>query len=148
MLDVPSAIVRMRGARVYIDTNIFIYVLNNTPVWAAPSLALLEACATRQIEGITGDVTLAELLVRPLQANDATAVAAVRDLLLHDGAISVVSHDRAAFELAAHHRARHGLKIVDSLQLATAQGAGASWLISNDRQFPKLGDIECINLAG
>ena len=49
MLDVSSAIVRMRGATVYIDTNIFIYVLNNTPVWAAHSLALIEACATRQI---------------------------------------------------------------------------------------------------
>ena len=93
-------------------------------------------------------MTLAELLVRPLQANDAAAVAAVPGPLLHVGAISVVSHDRAAFEPAAQHRARHGLKMVDALQLATAQDAGAGWLVSNDRQFPKLEDIECINLTG
>lgn len=148
MLDVPRFLGRMHGRRVYIDTNIFIYLLNHSPGWAAPSLALLEACAARQIEGISGDVTLAELLVRPLQANDAAAVAAVKDLLLHDGAISLVSHDRAAFERAAQLRARHGLKMVDALQLATAQGAGAACLVSNDRQFPLLADIECVNLGG
>ena len=148
MLDVPSLLTRLHGRKVYFDTNIFIYVLNDTPTWAAPSLLLLEACAARQIVGLTGDVTLAELLVKPFQANDAAAVAAVKELLVEDGAIHLVSHERAAFERAAQHRARHGLKMADALQLATAQGAGASCLISNDRQFPTLPDIECVNLAG
>lgn len=148
MLDVLQLVDRLRGERVYLDTNLFIYVLNDTPGWAAPSLALLEACAARHIEGITGDVTLAELLVRPLQMNNAAAVSAVQDLLQHHGVITLVSHDRAAFERAALHRARHGLKMVDALQLATAQGAGARCLVSNARQFPQLPDIECLNLAG
>ena len=68
--------------------------------------------------------------------------------MLHHGAITLVSHDRAAFERAALRRARHGLKMVDALQLATAQGAGARCLVSNDRQLPPLPDIECLNLAG
>lgn len=148
VLDVRSLLDRLRGGRVYFDTNIFIYVLNDTPTWAAPSLMLLEACATRQIAGLTGDVTLAELLVKPLQDNDAAAVAAVKELLVDDGAIQLVSHDRTAFERAARHRARYGLKMVDALQLATAQGAGARCLISNDRQFPPLPDIETVSLAG
>ncbi|MCX7228388.1 MAG: PIN domain-containing protein [Burkholderiales bacterium] len=69
--------------------------------------------------------------------NDAAAVSAVKDLLRHHGVISLVSHDRAAFERAALHRARHGLRMVDTLQLATAQGAGARCLVSNNRQFPQ-----------
>ncbi|MDZ7592793.1 MAG: type II toxin-antitoxin system VapC family toxin [Rubrivivax sp.] len=148
MLDVPSLLARLEGRRVYLDTNIFIYVLNDTPGFAAPSLMLLQACAERRIVGLTGDVTLAELLVKPLQTNDAAAVAAVKELLVHDGAITLVGHDRAAFERAAQHRARHGLKMVDALQLATAELADARCLISNDRQFPPLPDIECLSLAG
>lgn len=148
MLDVEKLVGRLRGQRVYLDTNIFIYVLNGTPGWAAPSLALLEACATRRVEGFTGDVTLAELLVRPLQVNDAAAVAVVKDLLQHRGVVTLVGHDRSAFERAALLRARHGLKMVDALQLATAQGVGARCLISNDRRFPPLQDIECLKLAG
>ena len=148
MLDVPSLLARLQSRKVYFDTNIFIYVLNNTAGFAAPSLMLLEACAARQIVGVTGDVTLAELLVRPLQVSDAAAVAAVKELLVDDGAVELVRHDRAAFERAAQHRARHGLKMVDALQLATAQLAGACCLISNDRHFPQLPDIECLCLTG
>jgi predicted nucleic acid-binding protein len=148
MLDVPGLLARWRGSQVYLDTNIFIYVLNNTPLYAEPCLALLQACADRQIIGLTGDVTLAELLAKPLQANDAAAVAAVRELLIEDGAIALLNHDRSAFEEAARLRAKHGLKMVDALQLATARQAGSVGLISNDRQFPALPDIECLSLAG
>lgn len=148
MLDVPGLLARWRGCKVYLDTNIFIYVLNNTPVYAEPCLALLQACADRQLMGLTGDVTLAELLVKPLQANDAAAVAAVRDLLMEDGAIALLNHDRTTFEEAARLRAKHGLKMVDALHLATARQAGAVCLISNDRQFPVLSDIECLSLVG
>jgi hypothetical protein len=34
-----------------------------------PSLALLQACADRYLLGLTGDATLAALLVKPLQHN-------------------------------------------------------------------------------
>lgn len=146
MLDVPSLLARMAGRKVYFDTNIFIYVLNNTPGLAGPCLRLLEACASGHIAGLTGELTLAELLVKPLQLNDAAAVASVRELLIDDGAISLVGHDRTAFERAALHRARHGLKLPDALQLATAQLAGAACLVSNDRKFPTLPGIESVSL--
>ncbi len=147
MLDVASLVVRLRGRKVYFDTNIFIYVLNNTPDVAQPCLALLQACEDRQLIGLTGDVTLAELLVKPLQANDAAAVAAVRELLIEDGAIGLLGHDRAAFEKAAALRAQYGLKMVDALHLATAQLAGAACLISNDLRLPSLSGLECLSLA-
>ncbi len=89
---------------------------------------------------------MAELLVKPLQNNNAAEVAVVRELLLEDGAISLVSHSRKAFERAAELRAKHGLKMVDALQLATAAEAGAQCLVSNDRQFPTLPGMACVSL--
>ncbi len=147
MIDVPALLARVPGRKVYFDTNVFIYVLNATPVLAEPCLALLQACSEGVIQGLTGDITLAELLVQPLRLNDAAAVAAVHDLLIEDGAISLLRHDRSAFESAALLRARHGLKMPDALQLATALQAGAACLISNDRQFPALPEIDCIELS-
>ena len=147
MLDVPSLVLRLRGRKVYFDTTIFICVLNNTPGFAQPCLALLQAREDRQLIGLTGDATLAELLVKPIQANDAAAVAAVRELLIEDGAIGLLGHDRAAFEQAAALRAQHGLKMVDALHLATAQLAGAACLISNDRRLPSLAGLECLSMA-
>ena len=59
---------------------------------------MLDACAQGAIQGITGDLTLAELLVLPLRQNNAAAVAAVRELLIENGAITLLPHDRATFE--------------------------------------------------
>jgi predicted nucleic acid-binding protein len=147
VLNVEALVARARGHKVYLDTHIFIYVLNDTPLLAGPSLNLLQACADRHLLGLTGDATLAELLVKPLQRNDAAAVAAVRALLLDDGAITLVPHDRPCFERAAHLRATHGLKMVDALHLATAIQAGASCFISNDQRFPASGLLECLSLG-
>jgi predicted nucleic acid-binding protein len=147
LLDVHALVRRLRGQRVYLDTNIFIYVLNQTPGLAGPSVALLQACADREILGQTGNLTLAELLVKPLQANDAAAVAVVKQLLVTDGVIELLEHDRSCFEEAALLRARHGLKMADALHLATATRAGAACLVSNDRRFPTAGPVECIGLV-
>ena len=102
--------------------------------------------ADRQILGLSGDVTLAELLGKPLQTNDAQSVAAVRQLLADDAIVTLISHSRKSFEGAALMRAKHGLKMVDALQLATAVEAGASCFVSNDRQFPVLPNLECVGL--
>jgi predicted nucleic acid-binding protein len=148
MLDVPALLARHAGRKVYFDTNIFIYVLNGTPGLSAPCVQLLDACAEGAIQGITGDLTLAELLVLPLRQNNAAAVAAVRELLIDDGAITLLPHDRATFERAAALRAQHGLKMPDALQLATALQAGAACLVSNDRRFPGVDEMECVSLVG
>ena len=145
--DLSGLLARFRGRKVYFDTNLFIYVLNGTPGLSAAGVQWLDACAQGAIQGVTGDLTLAELLVQPLRLNDAGAVAAVRALLVEAGVITLMSHDRAAFERAAALRARHGLKMPDALQLATALQAGAACLVSNDRQFPVLPEIECVSLG-
>lgn len=135
---------RYAGRRVYLDTNVFIYVLNGAPGLAEPSVALLEACCRGELLGATGDLTLAELLVQPLRLNDAAATAAVRELLLDSGAVSLLGHDRACFERAATLRARHGLKMPDALHLATALGSGAACFVSNDRQLPRVEGIDVV----
>lgn len=146
MLDVAALVARHHGRPVYLDSNIFIYVLGRNPEYLNTCVDLLQACANQDIVGITGDATLTELLTKPMKENDAHAVAAVRKMLLTDGAIDVLGHPRICFEQAAALRARHRLKMVDALHLATAIHAGAACFISNDFQFPQLSEIECVRL--
>ena len=146
MLDVSALLARHRHARVYFDSNIFIYVLGRNPDYLPVCIELMQACANEGILGITGDVTLAELLAKPLKENDANAVATVRNLLVNDGAFSLIGHPRICFEQAAALRARHKLKLVDALHLATAIHAGAACFVSYDFQFPQMPEIECLTL--
>ncbi len=148
MLDVSALLARLPRRKVYLDTNVFIYLLNGTPGWSTPCVQLLDACAQGQIQGLTGDVTLAELLVQPLRQNDVAAVAVIRELLTGLGAITLLSHDRTCFERAAALRAQHGLKMPDALQMATALQAGAACLVSNDHRFPQLPELACVSLGG
>lgn len=144
--DLDLILHRHRGRKVYFDTNVFVYVLNGTPGLGEACVAWLDACLRGDVMGVTGDLTLAELLVQPLRANDAAAVAAVREMVVASGAVSVLQHDRACFEQAALLRARHGLKMPDALHLATAQAAGAACLVTNDRRLPALDGLDIVSL--
>ncbi len=78
MLNVAALLEHCAGQALYFDPNIFIYLLGNNPRYAEQCLQLLQACADGTVVGLSGDVTLAELLVKPLQTNDAKGVAAVQ----------------------------------------------------------------------
>ncbi len=142
MPGITDVVARHAGRRVYLDTNLFIYVLNGAPGLAEQCVSLLDACCRNEVHGATGDLTLAELLVQPLRHNDVAAVRAVREMLVESGAVTLISHDRACFERAARLRAAHALKMPDALHLATALGCEAACFVSNDRGLPAVAGIE------
>ena len=90
MPGITDVVARHAGRHVYLDTNLFIYVLNGAPGVAEQCVGLLDACCRDEVHGVTGDLTLAELLVQPLIQNDVAAVRAMatewhrmtRDVLL------------------------------------------------------------------
>ena len=66
---------------VYFDANVFIYALVAHPLWGVHCGAWLQASASKQLAGITGHLTLAACLAKPLRENNAWATDAVRGLL-------------------------------------------------------------------
>jgi predicted nucleic acid-binding protein len=55
--------------RVGLDTAVFIYALENHPVFGGPALALFEALEARRVSATACDLVLAELIVQPLRLN-------------------------------------------------------------------------------
>jgi predicted nucleic acid-binding protein len=55
--------------RVGLDTVVFIYALENHPVFGKPSLALFEAAESGHMSATACDLVLAELIVQPLKLN-------------------------------------------------------------------------------
>lgn len=60
--------------RVLLDTMIFIYVLNEDPLYVDLAIAVLEVVEAGQVEGIISTLTLTELLTAPMQTGDEEAV--------------------------------------------------------------------------
>lgn len=136
----------MRGQRVYIDTNVFIYFLAQHPVYFDTAAAILQACDSGNIHGITGDAVVAELLVQPYRLNDTATIAAIQRWFARENFIKRLSHDAASFELAAKLRGTQGGKLIDALHYATALNGQCRFLITNDHAFKSSGQLQVVTL--
>jgi predicted nucleic acid-binding protein len=135
---------KLAGQSVYIDTNLFIYFLDQNPKFFSIAVSILEAIESDHFVAYTGDITVAETLVKPYQTDNALMVASIKAFFATDNFISIVSHDSAIFDLAAQIRAKNRMKFPDALHFATAIKTGCHFFISNDTGFRTTDTIKVI----
>lgn len=141
-----SALEKIRGQRVYLDTNIFIYFLDRHESYFDAVLPYIQLLSDGLAIGYTGDAVVAETLYRPYQAGDALRVSQFKEFFSNDEFITVLPHSTRAFELAAEIAPKQGMKLIDALHLATAVLAGCTYILTNDRGFTSIPGIEVIQL--
>lgn len=137
---------QLHGKSVYFDANIFIYLLENHPDWGEICLSVVQSAVDKELNGYSGDMVLAELLVKPLKENNAKAVKAVKDLFSEETRIALLPHRRSTFEAAAHLRANYKIKLPDALHIATAVENHLEIFLTNDREIPAVNDITVLHL--
>lgn len=147
-LTVTTLTKRMRGARVYVDTNAFIYLLESTPKLGDKVASLLAASEQHALFACTGDVTVAELLVKPMRDGNAVAIGVIDALFAQTAMVEVLPHTASVFRLAASLRAEQRLCFIDALHLATALNHRCTFFVTNDADFKSSGHIEVVNLVG
>jgi predicted nucleic acid-binding protein len=138
---------RVQGQRVYFDTNILIYVLENSAGYAPACVPFFSAVAKGEIIGCTGEMSLAELLVQPMRNNDMLSMAKIRALFDGDY-FDVLPHDRKSLELAAYIRATQGLRMIDAIHTAAAIEGRCTFMLTHDQQIQRQArGIEVLNIA-
>ena len=148
MGTIAALLARMAGQRVYLDSNVFIYFLDRNPMCLPLVAPLLETIDRGGIIGTTGGAAVAEVMVRPYQTGDPALIAGIKSFFDSAGFLSVRSHHAAAFDLAAPLRARHGMKLIDALHVATAINAECRFLLTNDGAFRSQAALELVSLRG
>jgi predicted nucleic acid-binding protein len=147
MVSIAKTLARMQGQRVYFDTNILIYVLENSTGYVEACLPFFAAVADASIIGCTGEITLAELLVKPMRSNDMVSMAKIRSLF-DDGYFESFSHNRSSLELAAHLRATQGLRMIDAIHTAAAIQGNCKFMLTHDKQINRQArGIEMVDIA-
>src|SRR5258707_761647 len=127
------------GSTVYLDTNIIIYAIEGFTDLADQIKALLQAMDDAEISVATGELTLAEVLVKPIKDQNLTAQQAYRDFLISTPVLQVVPITRAILETAASLRATTKLKLPDAIHFATSNLSGCDSFLSNDVNFKSAG---------
>lgn len=123
-------------SRVFFDTNLFIYMVEDDPVRTVRVRELVERMSERRDELITSTLTLGELLAKPV-ADGNVALADRYETLLHSPGVSVVPFDRTAARTFAEIRKDKAVKPPDAIQLACAAQARCDLFITNDDRLSR-----------
>ena len=120
---------------VYLDTMVFIYLLEAHPRYADLASATLEMVEQGAIIGLTSTLTIAELLTAPAQAGDDTALRDYELYLTNFPHLTILPLTIATARRSARVRAKTKLKMPDAIQIATAIGSGADVIVGNDKRW-------------
>lgn len=114
---------------VALDTCVWICHLEGHPDYRGLTSEILTAVSAGKFTAVVSELTLMELLVRPLQLEREDVVDEHEALLTHFPNVSLVAIRREILLKAAALRARYGLRIPDAIIVATGilhrKGAGA-----------------------
>lgn len=135
-------------SRVYLDTNIFIYLLEGEARFADPVAEIFAEADARGITLVTSDFAVCECLVGAYRRDDPELIAQYEAFFAEAAQVFEILPAQSdilarAPQLAGALR----LKILDSLHVASALIAGCDGFLSNDAGIPSIkGQLERIGL--
>lgn len=126
----------MGVSRVFWDTNLFIYLMEDAGPRSRQVARLRERMLERDDELCTSTLTLGEVLVKPVEQGDAALRQRYDDVLSRT--TRLIAFDREAARRYAEIRLNRGIRPPDAIQLACAAQAGVDLFITNDDRLSRL----------
>lgn len=123
-------------SRVFFDTNLFIYLLEDSGARGRRVKELLERISMRRDELLTSTLTLGEVLVRPMALGNLPWAEQYEKLLATPG-VSLLSFDRESARAYARIRQDRTIKPPDAIQLACAAAARCDLFLTNDDRLSR-----------
>jgi predicted nucleic acid-binding protein len=123
----------MGMSRVFWDSNLFIYLLEDNGALSNETAALRQRMFERGDQLFTSALTLGEVLVKPTERGDERLKQAYLDALAT--AANLISFDREAAIQYASIRKDRTIKAPDAIQLACASRARVDLFITNDARL-------------
>ena len=121
------------GETIYLDTNVFIYLVEGEPRFRELLKELFVAIDQEVIFAVTSELTLAEVMVEPIASKRSDIAATYTELLSGSGPLEVRPVDRGTLLKSAEIRAMFGGRIFDAVHVATASLAQCDSILSEDR---------------
>lgn len=128
MMDIAS----IMGGRIYLDTNVLIYFVEGNEAYADVLRDVFRAIEGGSVVAVTSELTLAEVLVKPMAEGKAAIASIYRALLSGDAAIGMLAVDRSVLISAAEIRAKYGGRLFDAIHVASAVKAGCDVFLTQD----------------
>lgn len=122
----------LAGRSVYVDANIVIYAVEQGNPWSANLRRFFDAVDRQQIRGLTSELTLAEVMAKPIKIGALELINTYEAFLGANSTLQVVPIDRSILRSAAALRGQLGIKLLDAIHAATASHYDCELFFSND----------------
>jgi len=123
--------------RVYLDANVFVAAFEHMGAHSDHAWWIIRAIETGEIAAGTSELTLAEVLVKPLELGASELVAGYEKMMVSDSNFEVLPVRRDILVNAAALRARRiSIRLPDAVHIATAEALSCGFFISDDRRLP------------
>lgn len=122
--------------RVYLDSNVFITAMETPGAHSDHAWWILEAVDEGTLAAVTSEITIAEVLVKPIQLGDSALIAGYQEMMTPDSHFEVMPIRRDILVSAAQLRAqRRSIRLPDAIHIATALAASCPYLVSDDQRL-------------
>ncbi len=134
------------GSKVYIDTPVLIYTLENHPDFYPLLKQLWTKFENNQVSIATSELIITESLLYPLRSGDQRSISNYEHLLFHAG-LNLIPIDRSILVAATKLRVKYKLKTPDAIHAATALSIGCNRFITNDQGFRNIAGLPTLILS-
>jgi len=135
-----------RDDLIFLDTAPFIYFFEENEEYFPAMAYLFEEMYASGAQAITSIITYIELTSKPSQLGNTKLARKYRDYLTCSEGINLFPLDLSIADHAVTLRAAYDLKTPDAIQLATALSCGADYIISNDRKWKQVKELNILML--
>lgn len=129
---------------VYLDTNFWIYYLENHPKFGKVCQNFLKRCLNDRTTIITSALTLTEIFVLPIKESNIPLIQTYHQLFSLPNIQIIDINQAIAFE-ASKIRATYNFSTPDCLHLSTAIIKKCQLFVSDDDDLKKIKDIKVIS---
>ena len=128
------------------DTSVFVYHVERSVSYAPLTSLVLDSVAAGSFAAVTSILTLMELTVQPLQRGRRDLAEQYEIFVTEHPNLTVAPIDTVMVRTAAELRAAYRLRAIDALHVAACLEAGASAFLTNDRDLPRVRELQVLLL--
>ena len=129
----------LTGSRLYLDANVWVYARENQGSWGEAARELLAMARRRELQIVTSEWTLAEVLISPIRERDRAAQKGFSEILSPEGSresnIVLRAVSREILLEASRLTALHPIALPDAVHAATSKRSNCRFLVSNDEEL-------------
>jgi predicted nucleic acid-binding protein len=138
---------RLSDRRVYLDANIFILFVEAAFASGSALHQIFDGIGKLRWAVVTSDLSLAEVLVRPIQLRNEKMIAIYEAALQARPGLERSAIDVSILRSCARIRADHGLRLPDAIHVASALATNCQFLITEDKRLRSFDQLQVLRLA-